>query len=267
MGRGSVSGMVRSRTLSYALWSTLAAGCGGDGKAGQLADAPPAGPVAVLPSPAAVTASAECGVAIPAVAELTIGNAGTKELVISAASADGGFTVTTALPVTIAAGAQGKLAIRPPAAVIGTDRGGATKAGTLTLTTNEDGTQARTVALTATVVGANIAITNAAGQPVTLAFSSASGCPAPQAVFIRNTGNAPAMVGAAMASGFGFDGFSGGVVAAGAAPTQMVRPVTTADCMRSEAITYQVSGSTCGASTAALQATFNITGSSTCACS
>jgi hypothetical protein len=175
----------------------------------------------------------------------------------------------TALPVTIAPGTEATLTIRPPAAVIGTDRGGSTKNGTLTFTTNETASPTHTVMLSAYIRGANIAFTNDAGQPITLAFTSNSGaCPAPQAVFIRNTGTAPMTVGTASASGFAFSGFSGGVVEAGATVTQMIRPFTiSGQCMTTETIQYQVTGQLCGASTATLPATFNIQGASSCFCS
>jgi len=266
--------MARTPLLAQALWTlaaTVATGCGGDDAASRLPDAPPGGPVAVLPSPASLTATAECGVTTPPISELTIGNSGSQALVISAAQASGGFVVTTALPLTIASGGQAKLAVRPPAAVIGTDRGGATKTGTLTLTTNEPGAPARTVALSATVVGANLAFTDAAGQalPSPIQITSATdACPAPLAVFVRNTGNAPMTVGAGSASGFAFDGFSGGTIAGGAAAMQMIRPFTvnTAACTGTASVVYTISGTTCGASTATLSAAFSINGSS-CFCS
>lgn len=267
--------MGRTRKLSYALWSTVAgvglAACGSDDKVGHLPDAPPlvdAPPVAIAGVPAQVTAVSECGVATPPTVDVVVTNLGTAELVISGADANGGFVVTTTLPLTIAAGAQATLAVRPPAAVIGTDRGGSTKTGTLTLSTNAPDLISPTVALIANVVGANVAFTNAAGAPITLAFSGSSGaCPAPQAVFIRNTGSAPMTFGAASASGFAFTGFSGGMIEAGGSVTQMVRPFATGSCSYAGAITYQVTGSVCSAPLATLQATFNITGTSSCFCS
>ena len=267
-----VSKMGRTPTLSAALWSTLAglglAACGSNDQAGHLADAF-TGPVAGLPS-APLSATAECGVAMPPTADLVIANTGGSELVITEAIADGGFAVTTTLPLRIAAGAQGSLAVRPPAAVIGTDRGGTTKSGTLTLTTNEP-TPTRTVALSAKVLGPNLAFTDAGGAPITLLLQSPTGtCPAPLAVFLRNTGTAPLTVGAAVASGFAFGGFSGGVLEPGASATQQIRPRTDSACTVSDTIIYQVTGNTCGSSTAALAGVFEITpqgGASTCFCS
>ncbi|MBC7975829.1 MAG: hypothetical protein H7138_12705, partial [Myxococcales bacterium] len=230
-------------------------------------------PVAVVAS--TLTATAECGVATPPAVDLMISNSGTADLVIRSAMVEGGFTVATALPVTVAPGAQRALSIVPPAAVIGTDRGGGTKTGTLTLVTNEIAMGERTVELTANVLGANLAFTDEAGAAIVLAFAGTSGaCPVSKTVFVRNTGTSTLTLGAASASAFAFSaysgafgGFSGGTLAPGAFVTQEIRPVTDVACTGSGPVTYAVSGTVCSAPNAAVVGAFNITGASSCFCS
>jgi hypothetical protein len=242
------------------------AACGEDDDTGHLADAP-RGPTAVIQ--ATLTAEAACGVAAPPSEDLGVANTGSGALVIMAAEADGGFTVTTALPLTVAPGEQGKLAIRPPASVVGTDRGGAIKSGTLTLTTNEQGSMTRTVALKATVVGANLEFTNADAAPMTLAFTASSAaCPAPQAVFLRNTGNQPVTVlGVSSSSAFAFTGFSTGEIAPGGVETQTWRPFSQSGvCMTSSSISFEISGVVCDLPTVQLAATYDLNSVSGCSC-
>ena len=259
--------MTRSRTLSLVLWSSLAGACGGDG-VGHLADAPPSTGTPVASLATTLATMAECGVAVPDGVDLTVTNTGTADLVISAATADSGFTVTTTLPLTIAAGAHASVTVQPPASVIGTDIGGATKTGTLTLDTNESAAPTHTVSLTATVLGANIAFTDANGAPLTPMLTGTSGaCPAPLAVFIHNSGTEAVTVGAGSASGFAFDGFSGGAVAAGGVVMQDIRTFTQGGCSGAAAIVYPLTGTACTGPTVTLQATFNITGTSSCFCS
>jgi hypothetical protein len=270
--------MGRTPKLSLALWTTVAsvgaAACGSDDMTGRLADAPPGTPIDASPSapiavvPSALTASAACGVATPPAVDLTIANAGMSELVIRSATVDGGFTVATTLPATVAPGAHLAISVVPPAAVIGTDRGGTTKTGTLTLTTNETVSAAHTVALTANVLGANIDFLEPGGGPVTLFLTGTSGvCPAPTTVFIRNSGTETVMLGAATASGFAFGGFSGGTIEAGAMVSQDIRLITDGPCIGSDTIVYEVTGTVCSAPNASLAGAFNIGGGSSCFCS
>lgn len=270
--------MGRTPKLSLALWTTVAsvgaAACGSSDPVGQLADAPPGAPIDASPSgpiatlPATLTSTATCGVTAPPAVALTIENTGMRELEIRSATADGGFTVATTLPATIAPGARLALSVVPPAAVIGTDRGGTAKTGTLTLTTNETVSAAHTVELTANILGANVDFTNEAGTPVILFLTGTSGaCAAPQAVFIRNSGTEPVTLGAAVASGFAFDGFSGGTIEAGAMVSQDIRPLTQGPCIASDMIVYQVTGTACIGPTAVLNGAYNISGASSCFCS
>jgi hypothetical protein len=203
-----------------------------------------------------------------------VANSGTGDLVILSAVADGGFTVTTALPVTVKPGAQVALVVAPPAAVIGTDRGGGTKDGMLILTTNEAASE-HTVELTANVLGANLAFTDEAGAAVVLAFSAAfPACPAPKTVFLRNTGTSALVLGEASASGlvaFGafsgaFSGFSGGTLEPGAFATQDIRPIADVVCTGSGMVTYQVTGTVCTVAQPVLVGAYNISGASGSSC-
>jgi|GEM_PF-2328141 len=270
--------MGRTPKLSLALWTTVAsvgaAACGSSDTLGQLADAPPGTPIDASPSgpiavvPATLTATATCGATDPPPVTLMIENSGMRDLELRSATADGGFTVTTALPATIAPGAKLALAIAPPLAVIGTDRGGTAKTGTLTLTTNEPASATHTVDLTANILGANVDFVDQSGKAVALFLTGTSGaCPAPQAVFIRNSGTEPVTLGAASASSFGFAGFSGGTIAAGAMVSQDVRVVTQAACISSDMISYQVTGTACTGAIAVLNGAYNISGASSCFCS
>lgn len=269
--------MSRTPVLTSLLWTTVSAvalaACGDDpapivDAAGidGMADAQ-VGPIAQFPATLALAAA--CGVALPPTVDLTVTNAGNAPLTISGATATSGFVVTTAFPIEVAAGAATTLTIRPPAATIGTDVGGATKVGVLALNTNQPGTTG-TVTLTSTVEGANLVFENAASQPITqLDLSSASGaCPAPAAVFLRNTGNLEATIGAAAASGFTVGGFTpSSAVAPGAVITHDVMPLTFGACTSTETLQYQVTGTVCTTTPLALQATLNITGASACFCS
>ncbi len=115
------------------LWSTLvvSAACGRVGfeAPARLGD----GFASVAPMIALET---RCGAASPAPVALAITNDGVEPLTVAAAQATGGFAVVTPLPLVIAPGASAVVELRPPAAVIGTDRPGDTKTGLLTLTTN-----------------------------------------------------------------------------------------------------------------------------------
>jgi hypothetical protein len=252
--------MKRVGSLARVLWSITTAGSlGACGRIG-FGDSP----VAAVATSLALRS--ECGVAVTP-GELAIENQGTAPLVIDQATATGGFSIVTPLPVTIAPGAVAALRVAPPPAVIGTDVGGAQKTGVLTIVTNEGETPSRDIALTATVVGANIAITDATSAALTLTFSGSSGlCPAPQPAYLANTGNAPVTLDAGAASGLALSGFSGGTLDPGASAMVLVWVTTGSACVGSGAVTYVVTGSACTTTPTVLQATFNITGSSSCFC-
>lgn len=276
--------MSRTPYLSCALWSTVStlalasAGCGDDELIfadarvidATVVDAAAAdASLAMATFPATLTTTATCGVAVPATADVAVMNTGSEPLIIASATATGGFTVTTTTPLTIAPGASATLTVRPPAAVIGTDVGGTTKTGMLAFVTNETGAPTRTVALSATVNGANLALVDNAGAALpAIMFTSGSGCPVSQEVFLRNTGNLAATVTSPSASGFGFGGFSpSAVVGAGETINQPVSVSTLGPCTGTATVSYQATGTICTTLPVTLNASFTISGQSSCFCS
>jgi hypothetical protein len=265
--------MTRARSLSYLLWSLLAVGCGDDGtdQIGQLTDAPlapdasspdaPSPDDAPPPTPDAPGGPAfsigelpalqtTCGESETPAVDLTIRNIGGEPLVISEPTITGEFTLLTELPLTIAPGASAALSVRPPTAVIGTDRGGTFKSGVLTVTTNEADSPTRTIELSATVMGANLDFTDEAGEPITVEFTTNEGaCPAPLTVFLHNSGNLPLEIGGPAAASstsvahYDYGGFAGATIAAGGVVTHTVQPRPTGACSGLDTILYNVNAS------------------------
>ena len=257
-------------------------GCGHDG-VHNLADAPPiaidAPADATAPSPrigiaAMISGPVTCGELAPTAIVVEITNTGELDLEISALDATGGFVIdpNVTFPITIAPTAMHTVAITPPVAVLGTDLAGMPKTGMLTVTTNE-ATATTMVPLLANVMGANLTFTDAGGASITPTFTDTTGaCPAPQAVFIHNTGNLPITINYASANSF-TSNFSSGTLAAGEMVQQIIKPYTLNNnaCVVAETITYAVTGSLCnGDSSGAsigLAASLNVTGTSFCFCS
>jgi hypothetical protein len=271
--------MRRSPLLSAVVWSTVsvAAGCGDDAPsfadaavdAATVDGAPADASRAVAGFPASVTTAIECGVAVPAIVDVTITNSGPDPLVIASATASDGFAVVTATPITIAAGASAALAVRPAPAVIGTDIGGSTRTGTLSFVTNESGDPTRTVALSAAIDGASLVVRDSPepGDPLPVLSMSSTGCPPSTQLFIHNVGNRPATLTSPTATGFGFGAFS---------PSEVVEPddyvvqpvgvVTSGRCAGTAAIRYQATGAICSEQPAVVNGVFMITGPSVCTC-
>lgn len=268
------------------LWlvtSTWLAGCGrigfgeSDPGAGSgLADAPvtePDGAVIKGPAVAAVTAPANlqsvCG-AGAGTAMVTVANTGETELEITKLETGGVFGVDVTMPITVAPGAQVEIPVTVPAAVIGTDRGGAAKTDELTFTAN---VAIAPLKLTTKVMGANLVIVSPP-PPEALAFTGTSGiCPQPKAVNVRNAGNMAATLRTLMPGTFAMAGASSASFAAQASIALQMRPfsVQTGACSGSGVIQYELTGApNCGASgviAGTLSATFNISGASSCFCS
>jgi hypothetical protein len=223
-------------------------------------------PMATLPTTASVGTT--CGVSPAPTTDITVGNSGTADLVITAAAATGGFTVVTSFPVTVAPGATATLTIRAPQAVIGTNLAGTTMTGTLTLTSNESG-GSPTVALSSPVSGANLALSDVAGSPLTmLAFNAGSGCPASQTVRVTNTGNMVASINNASGSSFLFSGWSPSTtLGPGSSAQHTVSLYTFGPCTGSESVSYSASGSVCTVTPLPLSLTFNVGSGSGCFCS
>jgi hypothetical protein len=285
--------MRRTPLLSSVVWSTvsgvtlLLAGCGDDATSfadariadapvsdAPVPDAPPAdASLAVAVFPAEVTTfAAECGVAVPETVDVTVMNSGTEPLVIASATATGGFTVVTAAPITIAPGASAALTVRPPAAVIGTDIGGSTKAGALSFVTNETGAPTRTVALASTVDGANLefrASSNVADPVLTaITMISSTGCPSPFEVFIHNTGNRAVQLARPSASGFGFQGFSpSSSLPPGEYVIAPISAETSNQCRDQGEVLFSATGSLCTEQPIQISASYSMPGDSGCFCS
>lgn len=275
--------MARTNDFSRVLWlvtSAWLAGCGriGFGESDHdstnvLPDAPADIDAAVIKGPPVVSVSAPdnltsvCGDGAT-LSSVTVTNSGETDLVITdLATRDGVFKVTTDAPVTVAPGSSVEIQIKVPAAVIGTDIGGRSKTDQLMFGAN---VQIEPVALTTKVMGANIQITNPP-PPMALAFSSASGCPLPRAVSLRNAGNMAATVNMTAPAAFAITGTSGASIGMGSSIALTLRPFTSSACSGTGIVQYNVTGApNCGASGIGgptLNATFNITGTSSCFCS
>ncbi len=132
----------------------------------------------------------QCGGGVSGTVTISVSNTGDTPLTLTTPVITSGFTLLTTLPITIAAGASANLQVRAAAAVIGTDRGGTSRTGTLRFTTNEIGTPTRTLNLSAAINGANIDFEYPVGTPTTsLSFTAAAACPADRVIGIRNSGN------------------------------------------------------------------------------
>lgn len=264
--------MARTATLSQVLWSLTTAwlaACGRlDFDAGAASDAPgaaaPAPHIEVAP---ALSMTTTCGVA-PAATALVVKNTGSAALVITRATTTGPFTVDQ-VPAPIAPGEMATIGVKPPRAVVGTDRAGQVlQAETLTLETNAGTWMVR---LDATVVGANVDLVLPPGA-TSLAFKSSSGCPAPQDILVMNSGNLDVGIGVSIMppSVVAVSGFSGGPLTLGRLELTSFRPLTNSACAASGVMRYQMSSGASGLCTPPIidiNVTLNITGSSTCACS
>lgn len=245
--------------LAQSLWASLAlSACGRLGY--DLREA-------VATVPASMTVDTPCGAAAPAV-DVPITNDGPDPLWVMDASATGGFVVQSVMPIVIAAGESAMLQVRSPDAVIGTDRAGSQKLSTLTITTNALATPTVEVALVATVIGADLAASDVNGQALTNLdlMGTTTLCPI-QLVTIANTGNAPATILIATSTDFGISGFAGGVIDASSNETFALKANTAGPCTGAGQLTYTATGDVCSATPVILQATFTITGGSSCSCS
>ena len=270
--------MSRTPALTAVLWTTVAlTGVGCDDNDPAIVDAAPADAPAVD--------SQSIDAATPAVTFLTTaamqsvcgGGTTSNELLITNVTATdvtltiavtGGFNHDTKGSLTVPASGTATLTLTAPDAVIGTDLGGSTKTGVLTLTADVGG-PLPTVALTSTVIGANLTIGDEAGPATTIALQSAtSSCPAPRAVFVRNSGNSSTTIFSSGASNFALGSLSpSSDVAAGGSISQSISAFTFSACTGSEQLTYSVSGSVCTTTPLVLSASYTIAGSSSCFCS
>lgn len=155
------------------------------------------GPVASYTS--AVAFVAVCGQQAPTDKIVTITNSGAAALTIGSVTTTAPFVVVAAPTGAIAPGQSATITVRAPAAVVGTDRGGTSRTGTLSFQTNEGGTPTRQVGLSVAYNGANLDYLDAQGQviaPATPVYNySVAACAATpnpnpwQAYSVRNSGN------------------------------------------------------------------------------
>ena len=202
---------------------------------------------------------------------MPIQNTGDGPLTINA-TADNGFVVTPSA-LTIAAGASGSLSVQPPAAVIGTDVGGSTIDGTLTITTNALANATQQLALASTVFGANIRLLDAVGRPISaVTFTANQQCPAEQTIFVQNFGNTPTSVAITTANFdlFRFNDFVPSTfIPAGSTVSHSLAVWTPSHndvCNGAETVQYTATGPICTVLPVNLQASFNITGLGSCFC-
>ena len=253
-------------SFARVLWAILLAACGRIGFDNPVDDGGSGAPAASVQAELDLTI--ECGDIAPPAQALAITNTGDADLVIASAMPSPGFSVTTALPLTIPAGQTASLAVAPPMAVIGTDLAGAIKAGQLEIATN-DATGSYTIALSAKVMGANIGFLDGNGQQVTAyVFTGTSGaCPAPATFELANTGDEDA---SAVLSG------NSAVlvvnppptISAGSAESFVLRPQAAGACSSSGGfVQYVITGPVCTDTPVVLAVDYDITGSSSCFCS
>lgn len=215
--------------------------------------------------PAQLELGARCGAATGTTGTIEIENGGEAELEVRSATTTSGFVVLTPTPLVIAPGARANLDVQAPPAVIGTDVPGSLKSGVLTLTLNDG---LATVELTATVTGAELALTGVAGTPLALDLQGASGiCPNEIVGILENKGGGIAVLGLSASSEFAISGFSGGTLAESESSSFSVRAITDGPCSGAGTITYTATGDVCSTTPTVLTATFVITGSSNCLCS
>ena len=145
-------------------------------------------PVAVFQN--ALEADVGCNMVTPD-ASLLIQNTGDEPLVISSAEASAGYTVKTALPLSIAPASIGTLLVTPPAPSA-TAAAGMVTTGKLSFTTNEPGMPTHEVTLTSAVFEGSFEFTDSNGVPITtlsLAYDSGGACPDLAKYRLHNTGN------------------------------------------------------------------------------
>jgi hypothetical protein len=225
---------------------------GGDGgAAGDTFVGTPPTALAVFMSTLDVNTS--CAGDVPSTA-LLIQNGGGSTLTIASASADSGYTVQTALPVSIAPGAGATLLVLPPAPKSSAGIGD-TSEGSLTFSTNEPDTPTHDVALHTTLYGAHLEFTDHDGTPLvsvlTLSYLNDSLCPDSAKYRVHNTGNvAFTLVGPSFPAHFSgtTTGASGVSVAPDGYVELMVGGVSSPGgvCQGSGVLSFSTTGAFCG---------------------
>ncbi len=181
-----------------------AAGQGGVGAGGSVAvggeggAAAPAGASAreILGLPAEVTIPVVCG-APRAGLTVTVSNASEARVTVERVDVDGPFQLETELPFSIEPGESQQLQLRTTPGVVGTDKPGDERSGSLSVVSSVGNVS---VSLRGTVQGSTVSVDSIPGAPLTdpLDFSCSSAgntCPT-QSFHIVNTGDAPVKLSA-----------------------------------------------------------------------
>lgn len=269
--------MRRAPILTAMLWTSAALGCGDPAAPiidagivdGVTFDAVVDAPAVMLTYAARVDLAAECGGAVTP-ATLTVRNDGGADVTITGLDATAGFTLDASLPLALATGAEVAITVTPPAAVIGTDRGGTEVTGALTITTAEAGALPATVALVSAIHGANLELVDTLGAPLaTLTMGGTSACPSPATVGIRNTGDGPATIGVSVASSspFTFGSFASDVVGPGQTISHQIGVFVLGGCEGTGTVEYTAGGAVCTTTPAVLNVSYSMVGTSSCFCS
>ena len=177
-----------STTTSTALTVTGAT-CGASPKAIPLTGQGTFGSAQV--SPGSLAFSESCGAGPSAAQVVTITNRGASNLTLSNVASSGPFTVGAPSITTIPPTQSATIAVSGNAAAVG-DLGGASKMGTLTFDTSDPQQSTISIALTETIVGANLSITDTSNNPISsLDFGQVMvGGSSTKALRVLNTGNA-----------------------------------------------------------------------------
>lgn len=258
--------MNRTPFFTSLLWTSVAAAAVAGCETEEPKFISAEGPAALVPSN--VEFSVTCGAEdLPDPVRFQIVNSGNEVLQVSSATATNGFVVAGELPVEVQPGAAVTLEVRAPRAEIGTDVGGTTKTGKLTLKTNDPNGDPE-ISLRSAIHGANLVLVDSEGMPlpkVDFRGESSSTCPAPVAVFLKNTGDAEVEVALGEVD-FPITQVNGtSAIGAGEQIEFEVSPLVGSECLTGGQILYQVTGDTCSAAPI-LQVTQQVGGTSSCFC-
>jgi hypothetical protein len=233
-----------------------------------LGDRPPT-PLALYPS----TLDANVGCNSAPDATLLIQNAGGSLLMVTDASADSGYVVKTALPLSIEPGAAGALLITPPVAVENSPLGTLSSA-TLSFRTNEPTLPEHHVSLSSELFRAELEFTDHDGvplsAPLTLSHLNDAACPDTIKYRVHNRGNvAVTLLGPTFPANFSGTntGGTGQSIAPGEYVELMIGGVSEPGslCGASGQLTFTTKGSYCGAAPS-LRVIWPPSAGPTCAC-
>jgi hypothetical protein len=246
---------------------------GADAPAAPPIDAPgtspspdAAPPPAVSVTDDGVTMAATCGSSVVG-HSITITNVGGQPLVLSNVKISAGFKIVSGKAATVMPSANAMFTVQPLPAQVGTDVGGTTRPGTLTMDTNDSNNLKLSVPLTANIIGANIQVTdipNGDLATLTMVIPATDGaCPAPQSFSFKITDTGSANVQLDAAGQLKFTGFTGGAISGNTQVTTLVTPTSGNDCTQTTTISIgPQSGFSGVCQTAAITVTYDFSGGS-----